>query len=96
MFEDKGNWIGIGLLILCGISAGTMLGYIEAGERARFSGPTWVGIIVTVAFLGLVVFSAVRTYRGKSYGDDVRKDRPWWRRDRQQESGDRSQDSNLP
>jgi hypothetical protein len=82
MFEDKGNWIGIGLLILCGISAGTMLGYIEAGERARWTGPGWLGIVLIVAFLGLVVLGAVRTFRGRTYGDDVRSDRPWWRRDK--------------
>jgi hypothetical protein len=84
MFEDKGNWIGIGLLILCGLSAGTMLGYIEAGERARWTGPGWLGIVLIVAFLGLLIFGAVRRFRGGSLGDDVRSDRPWWRRDKGQ------------
>lgn len=91
MFEDKGNWIGIGLLILCGISAGTMLGYIEAGEVARFDGPGWLGLLIVVAFIGLLIFSAVRSFRGRTLGDDVRSDRPWWRRDRDQGSGGRGQ-----
>ena len=81
MLEDRGNWIGIILLILCGLSAGTMLGYIDAREMAQFSGPAWVGWAIVVLFIGLSMFGVVQMLRGKHLGDDVRgKGRFWPRR----------------
>lgn len=84
MFEDRANWIGIALLIACGISAGTMLGYIEAGDVARFSGPAWLGWTIAIVFIGLMIFSIVQVRRGKTLGDDIRSERrKWWRRDKE-------------
>lgn len=80
MFEDRGNWIGIALLILCALSAGTMLGYIDAGEMARFSGPGWLGGAIVVAFIALSIFGVVQMLRGKTLGNDVRGKRRSWRR----------------
>jgi hypothetical protein len=81
VFEDRGNVIGIALLILCGLSAGTMLGYINAGEMARFRGPGWVGLVIIVAFIGLTIFGVVQMARGKHLGNDIRGPRRrWWRR----------------
>jgi hypothetical protein len=82
VFEDRGNLIGVALLVLCGLSAGTMLGYINAGEMARFSGPGWVGVAIIVAFIGLTIFGVVQMARGKHLGNDIRGPRRrWWRRD---------------
>lgn len=78
MFEDRANWIGIALLIACGLSAGTMLGYIDAGEMAEFSGPGWLGVLIVVVFMGLFIFGAIQMLRGKSLGDDVRGERRRW------------------
>jgi hypothetical protein len=81
MLEDRGNWIGIALLILCGLSAGTMLGYIDAREMARFSGPGWLGWAIVAVFIALSIFGVVQAIRGKTLGNDVRgKRRSWWRR----------------
>jgi len=80
VLEDRGNWIGIALLILCGLSAGTMLGYIDARKMAHFSGPGWVGWAIVVAFIGLSVFGVVQMVRGKTLGNDVRSKRRSWRR----------------
>ena len=82
MFEDRGNWIGIALLVLCGLSAGTMLGYIKAGEIARFSGPQWLGVTVIVVTIGLTIYMTIQVLRGRHLGDDLRgQRRRWWRRD---------------
>ena len=81
MFEDRGNWIGIALLVLCGLSAGTMLGYIKAGEIARFSGPQWLGVTVIVVTIGLTIYMTIQALRGRHLGDDLRgQRRRWWRR----------------
>ena len=83
MFEDRGNWIGIALLVLGGLSAGTMLGYINAGEIARFSGPQWLGVTVIVVTIGLTIYITIQAFRGRHLGDDLRSQRRrWWRRDR--------------
>lgn len=79
MLEDRGNLIGIVLLILCGLSAGTMLGYIDAREMARFSGPSWLGWTVVAVFIGLSLFGVVQMIRGKTLGNDVRGKRRSWR-----------------
>ncbi len=50
--DDRGNLVGIVILVLCGISAGTMLAYINRGERAQFSGPGWLGVVIVVAGIG--------------------------------------------
>ena len=80
MFEGRQNLIGIVLLIACGLSAGTMLGYIDAGEVARFDGPGWLGVLIAVFGIGVMILLFVRQ-RGIGLGNDVRSKRRWWRRD---------------
>ena len=80
MFEGRENLIGIVLLIACGLSAGTMLGYIDAGEVARFDGPGWLGVLIAVLGIGVMILLFVRQ-RGIGLGNDVRSKRRWWRRD---------------
>ena len=79
MLEDRANLIGIALLILCGLSAGAMLGYIDAGEMARFSGPGWLGWTIVAVFIALSLFGVIQMIRGKTLGNDVRSKRRSWR-----------------
>ncbi len=88
--DDRGNLVGIAILVLCGISAGTMLAYINRGERAEFSGPGWLGVAIVVAGIGLILFMTVQLLRGwlsrrggggDFLGNDTRSRRRWWRRD---------------
>jgi drug/metabolite transporter (DMT)-like permease len=81
MFEGRENWIGIALLVLCGLSAGSMLGYINAREVARFEGPAWQRyLIVGGGFLvfGIVIWQAW----GTRMRNDIGSRRRWWRRDK--------------
>lgn len=90
--DDRGNWIGIGLLILCGLSAGTMLAYIAAGERATWDGPGWLGTAIVIVGVGLFLFIIIQQFRswmgrrggqgGDFLGNDTRPRRRWfWNRD---------------
>ena len=88
MFEGRDNLIGIVLLIACGISAGTMLGYIDAREVARFDGPDWQRYLIIGGGLALIL-ATILVGRGGQPGNDVRsKRRRWWRRDKDDISGD--------
>ena len=88
--DDRGNLVGIAILALCGISAGTMLAYINRGERAQFSGPGWLGVVIVIAGIGLILFMTFQQLRGwlsrrggggDFLGNDTRSRRRWWRRD---------------
>lgn len=90
MFDDRDNWIGIAILVLCGISAGTMLAYINRGEIAEWSGPTWLGNAIVAAGLALFVILTIQQVRawrsrrgggGSFLGNDTRPKRRWWKRD---------------
>jgi hypothetical protein len=92
MFEDKGNWVGIAILVLGGLSAGTMIAYIAAGERATWSGPGWLGTAIVVVGVGLILFMSFQQLRnwfrrrggqgGDWLGNDTRPQRRWpWQRD---------------
>ena len=81
MFEDRGSWVGIGLLVLCGLAAGSLLGYIEAGEIARWSGPGWLGWLIIIGAIGATLFGVFQSRRGGTMGNDVRSERrKWWSR----------------
>ena len=81
MFEDRSGWIGIGLLVLCGLSAGSMLGYIEAGKIARFGGPGWLGLVITGVAIAALLFGFWQSRRHGTIGNDVRSERRrWWTR----------------
>lgn len=83
MFEDRGNWIGIALLVLCGLSAGTMLGYIRAGEILRYTGPHRLGVVITIVFILPTLYMTIQAFRGRLLGDDLRGPRRrWWRRNK--------------
>ena len=91
MFDNKDNWVGIGILILCGLSAGTMLAYISRGEIARWNGPDWLGSVIVLVGVGLFLFIIVQQIRGwlsrrgggggDFLGNDTRPRRRWWKRD---------------
>ena len=92
MSGDKGNWVGIGILILCGLSAGTMLAYINRGEIARWNGSGWLGTMISVVgtvFIVALILMQVRGWlsrRGGGGGDFLGNDtrsprRKWWKRD---------------
>jgi hypothetical protein len=83
VFEDKNNLIGLALLVLCGLSAGTMLGYIKAGEIARYTGPPWLGVVIVVAGIAVTAYMTAQHFRGQQLGDDTReRKRRWWRREK--------------
>jgi hypothetical protein len=87
MFEGRENWIGIALLVLCGLSAGTMLGYINAGEVARFEGPAWQRYLIVGAGIALTLVMIWQA-RSTRLGNDIRgKGRRWFRRSREDEPG---------
>jgi hypothetical protein len=80
MFEDKSNWIGLLLLVACGLSAGTMLGYIDAGTFPDWNVPGWLKLIVIVGGLVLIIGGFVWMRRGPTLGNDVRSPRRWFNR----------------
>ena len=75
MFEDRGNFVGVLLLALCGISALYMLGYINRGELPAPDWPLWVKMGITIAGMGLIFGSLVYSRRAPKLGNDVRPTR---------------------
>lgn len=86
--DDRGNWVGIAILMICGLSAGTMLAYIAAGERATWNGPDWLGNVIVGVGLALFVIIMIQQFRswnarrggegGDFLGNDTRPKRKWW------------------
>lgn len=66
MFNEKGDLIGLLLLIGCLGSAGVLIWQIETGNRLRYTGPQWLIWILAALFLGTTLyglFSAARRWR---------------------------------
>ena len=82
MFEDKSSWIGIALLVVCGLSAGTMLGFINAGTLPDWDVPSWLYWTVIIGGLGLMIGGFFWSRRGPKLGNDVRSPRRWFNRDK--------------
>jgi hypothetical protein len=83
MFDDRSSWVGIALLVLCGISAGIMLGYIDRGTLPVFSGSGWLKLVITAGGIGLFLWTFMHSRRNPWLGNDVRPaKRRWFSRDR--------------
>jgi hypothetical protein len=77
MFEDKSGWIGIALLVLCGVAAGAMLGFIDGGTLPDWNPPAWLYWTVIVGGLALMIGGFIWSRRGPRLGNDVRSPRRW-------------------
>lgn len=81
MFERE-NAIGLLLLGLCLATAGVLVYGIATGTRLRFTGPTWVGVLLAVVFVGGALYGTFG--RGRRWPDPLvgraRRRWPWSRR----------------
>jgi hypothetical protein len=51
--------IGMILLALCAIVAGALVYEIVTGNRFRFTGPPWLGPVLTVLFIGGAIYGFI-------------------------------------
>jgi hypothetical protein len=56
---DRENIVGVLLLGVCAVIAGVLLYSIASGEQINVDIPGWLGVVLTVVFLGLIVFGFV-------------------------------------
>jgi drug/metabolite transporter (DMT)-like permease len=56
MFNDRENFIGALLLIVCVIVGGVLIWQIATGERLRYTGPVWLAWLLFAVFLGGVLY----------------------------------------
>jgi len=87
MFEDRSSWIGIGVLVLCGLSAGMMLSYIVSGSRPVLDWPAWLQMTIGIGGMILFIGSAFWMRRGPRMGNDVRPTKKHERMDPPSPSG---------
>jgi hypothetical protein len=53
---NRDNLIGVLLVGVCAVVAGVLLYSIASGERLEVDLPGWLGVVLTVVFLGLIIF----------------------------------------
>ena len=92
---DRENIVGVVLLGVCLVLAGVLLYAIGSGEQLRISVPGWLGLVLTVVFLGLLIYGFVssggfgrfRGGGGREWPDpQTARWRRWrwpWQRDRE-------------
>lgn len=56
---NRENAVGFLLVGVCAVVAGVLLYAIASGERLRLDVPGWVGVVLAVAFFGLIIFGIV-------------------------------------
>jgi len=92
---DRDNLPGVFMLGVCAIGGAYLVAAIVRGERLTWTGPAWLGILLTVAFFGAIAYGLFANFRRRS-GDgspawpDPRTGpasrprgwRRWFRRDR--------------
>jgi hypothetical protein len=79
---NRQNAIGLLLLLICAVVAGVLLYGIATGTQFRFTGPSWVGPVLLIVFLGASLWSFA-----------ARPGRRWpWDRNRAQEDENRDRD----
>jgi hypothetical protein len=64
MFERE-NAIGFLLLGLCTFMGGILVYSIVTGTRYDYSGPTWLGIVLFVLFIGATLYGLKSGIRGR-------------------------------
>ena len=78
---NRGNAIGLILLLLCGVVALVLVFSIVTGTRFRFEGPSWLGTALVILFVA-----------GSIYGFLIRPGRRWswpWSKDKNGDQQDR-------
>lgn len=92
---DRENIVGVLLLGVCAAIAGVLLYAIASGERISFNIPGWLGLVMTAAFIGLLLYGFVsaggfgrfRRGDGRAWPDpQTGRRRRWrwpWQRDRE-------------
>ncbi len=56
---DRENIVGAVLLGICAVVAGVLLYSIASGEQIEINMPGWLGAVLTVVFLGLIIYGFV-------------------------------------
>ncbi len=56
---DRENIVGVVLLGICAVIAGVLLYSIASGEQIEIDMPGWLGAVLTVVFLGLIIYGFV-------------------------------------
>lgn len=56
---NRDNIVGFLLLGVCAVVAAVLLSAIASGERLRIDVPGWFGVVLAVAFFGLIIFGFV-------------------------------------
>lgn len=56
---DRENIVGVVLVAVCAVVAGVLLYSIASGEQIEVNMPGWLGVVLTVVFLGLIVYGFV-------------------------------------
>ncbi len=62
---DRDNLIGYVLLGLCAVAGGVLIISVATGTRLRYTGPSWLGIVLMVVFLGGIIFGLRGSGRGR-------------------------------
>jgi hypothetical protein len=65
---NRENAFGFLFLGLCAVVVGVLLYAIATGNRIRLDVPPAVGWVVTILFIGLIVFGLTRNARGRRQG----------------------------
>ena len=84
---DRENAIGFLLLGLCVVIGGVMVFAIATDTQLTYEGPTWLSVILVVAFIGAIGYGLLRGRiggrgigQGPQWPDPRTGRRPWWRR----------------
>ena len=56
---DRENIVGVVLLGICAAIVGVLLYSIASGEQIEINMPGWLGAVLTVVFLGLIIYGFV-------------------------------------
>lgn len=79
---DRENAVGFLLLGLCTAVGGVLVYAIVTGERFRFTGPGWLGVLLLVVFVGASLYGLFGP--GRRWPDPftglLRRRWPWKRR----------------
>ncbi|MGI8643783.1 MAG: hypothetical protein ACR2LS_06680 [Thermomicrobiales bacterium] len=86
---DRENIVGLLLVALCGAAAVIMTVAIVTGQRLRWTGPTWLAVLLGVIFFGALIYGMLANRRRSEDGSPAWPDprsgqkggwRRWFRR----------------
>ncbi|HEV2108877.1 MAG TPA: hypothetical protein VGR16_11485 [Thermomicrobiales bacterium] len=82
---DRENVVGLLLLAVCGAGAVILAVAIATGTRLRWTGPTWLAVVLGIGFFGALFYALFANRRNSSDGSPAWPDprsgqRGGWRR----------------